>query len=117
MQNGLRPGFAIAAGVALFGANAPVLAQSSPARADLPQDVAAFLDRQTKCVALFANGGRIGDKALLDLSCDTIAAERLVLQKQYAAAPTVIAALGATFVKIVQRVPLHIALPPIEPGR
>jgi hypothetical protein len=61
---------------------------------------------------------QLGDitSILRSLKCDEVANDEKVLRRQYAGNPDILRALDATWVKVVKRLPVRIAVPP-DPNR
>jgi|EndMetStandDraft_8_1072994.scaffolds.fasta_scaffold116250_2 hypothetical protein len=81
--------------------------------ANLPTDVTAFVSRRTSCddLALKANADALqtedADRIRLILKCNAVVPEEAALRRKYQDNSLVIAALDATWVKIVRRVPVQ----------
>ncbi|MCX5514491.1 hypothetical protein [Kaistia algarum] len=101
-------------------ATAVWLAACSAAQADdgrLPADVVDFVGRRASCLewaqkATDPNQAEQIDKIMQSLKCADIKGNDHALRSNYADNPSVIAALNATWTKIVQRIPVRIPVPP-----
>jgi hypothetical protein len=90
-------------------------AQPQPHPANLPADVAAFVGRRASCQEA-ANKRPAGAEdtaqvanVLRSLDCGDVARDEQALRGKYANDPNTLAALDATWVKVVQRVPVKVA--------
>ena len=93
-------------------------AQPPTQSADLPPDVAAFIARRTGCqdaMSKLQAGKEDSDQlaaTFQSLRCSDIGADQQALRTKYGGAPRVLAALDATWVKVVRRVPVTAAPAP-----
>jgi hypothetical protein len=91
------------------------LAPCGPATADgssLPSDVIEFVGRRASCIEWSQKATDPKQEAQVDkimgwLKCADIKGEEQALRTSYADNPSVIAALNATWTKIVKRIPVH----------
>jgi hypothetical protein len=87
-------------------------AQASPT--DLPPEVIGFVSRRAACEEW---SNKTSDPAstvqvsgiMESLKCSDIPNHEQALREQYASNPSIVAALDATWVKVVKRVPVEIA--------
>ena len=94
------------------------LAVCAPAPAEesrLPADVIRFLSRRGGCHEWSQKANDPTQAAQIDkimraLKCEDIKGDEQALRNSYAADPNVIAALNATWIKIVKRVPVSIGV-------
>ena len=86
--------------------------------ANLPPDVAAFIARRVGCqdaMSKLQAGKEDSDQLAVtfqSLRCSDIGADQLALRRKYDGLPGVLAALDATWVKVVRRVPVTAAPAP-----
>jgi hypothetical protein len=86
-------------------------AQPQPHPANLPPDVAAFVGRRASCQKAAdrrpagAEGTAQVANVLRSLDCGDVPRDEQALRGKYANDPNTLAALDATWVKVVQRVP------------
>ena len=95
-------------------------AQPQPHPANLQPDVAAFVGRRASCQEV-ANKRPAGAEdapqvanVSRSLDCGDVARDEQALRGKYANDPHILAALDATWVKVVQRVPVKVA-PEVDP--
>jgi hypothetical protein len=97
-------------------------AQTGPA--DLPSDVTGLIGRRAGCLEWSQKASdpdrktQLGDitSILRPLKCDEVANDEKALRQQYASNHDILRALDATWVKVVKRLPVRIAVPP-DPNR
>jgi hypothetical protein len=93
-------------------------AQPPTQSADLPSDVAALIARRAGCqdaMSKLQAGNEDSDQlaaTFQSLRCSDIGADQQALRTKYGAVPQVLAALDATWVKVVRRVPVTAAPAP-----
>ena len=91
---------------------------------DLSPDVREFIGRRSSCLEWSKKASDPERKTQLDdimslmrtLKCDEVANDEKALRQQYAGNPDILRALDATWVKVVKRLPVRIAVPP-DPNR
>jgi hypothetical protein len=92
-------------------------AQGSP---ELPPDVAGLIGRRAGCNEWSQKAfdpewkSQIEGimKVMQSLKCDDVADDERALRQKYAGNPKILASLRATWVKVVKRLPVRIAVPP-----
>lgn len=90
-------------------------AQPQPHPANLPPDVGAFVGRRASCQeAVNTKPAGAEDAAQVanvprSLDCADVVGDEQALRGKYANDPHILAALDATWVKVVQRVPVKVA--------
>ena len=95
-------------------------AQPQPHPANLPPDVAAFVSRRASCQEVAnkrsANAEDAAQVAIVSrsLDCGDVARDEQAVRGKYANDPHILAALDATWVKVVQRVRVKFA-PEVDP--
>jgi hypothetical protein len=109
---------ASAALVILTGLTPFALAQTGSA--DLPPDVMRLISRRSSCLEWSQKAFDIERKTQLDdvmrtmrpLKCNEVADDERAFRQKYADNPSILAALDATWVKVVKRLPVRIPVPP-----
>jgi hypothetical protein len=94
-------------------------AHGQAAAANLPANVMAFIGRRGSCWIWSKRATDAKDAAQLDaaagvmrsMKCSDIANDERVLRETYAGNPDILSALDATWVKVVKRLPVRIAVP------
>jgi len=92
--------------------------------ADLPPDVMGLISRRGGCLEWSKKASEPESKAQLgdiegilrSLKCDEVANDERMLRQIYGGNPDILRALDATWVKVVKRLPVRIAVPP-DPNR
>jgi hypothetical protein len=82
---------------------------------NLPPDVDEFISRRTGCLDWSKKASNPPDatgirSVMLSMKCSDVQHDEMDLRKSYANNPDVIAALNATWIKIVKRVPVSIGV-------
>jgi hypothetical protein len=97
-------------------------AQPQPHPANLPPDVAAFVGRRASCQETTNKRPAGAEDAaqvanvLRSLDCGDVArGDEQALRGKYANDPHILAAIDATWVKVVQRVPVKVEVDPPDP--
>jgi hypothetical protein len=110
----------------LAGVSLAVLARQIPVAhaqthpADLPSDVTELVGRRSSCLELYKKAFDPEHQtrpqemmaSMRSLRCDEIENDEKALRQKYAGNPEIIEALKATWVKVIQRLPVRGAVPP-----
>jgi hypothetical protein len=94
-------------------------AHAQAGQANLPAAVTAFIGRRVACGVWSKKATDAKDTAQLEnavsvmrsLRCSDIANDERALRESYAGNPDILSALDATWVKVVKRLPVRIAVP------
>jgi hypothetical protein len=83
-------------------------AQTGPI--DLPSDVIGFVGRRASCLEWSKKATDLERAPQIDLTlkCSDIASDERAFRRRYASNPEILAALDATWVKVVKRLPVRI---------